>query len=641
MRVRPIHRLLMVACVGLLAAALRASPAAAHAVLVRSDPVDNAVLNESPRQVRLWFTEAISDRFSTVELLDLNGEQVRIASFTRDPQDHTALMLDLPELQPGVYSLSWRVLSEIDAHYTRGLIVFGVGTEVSNAAVAALRPTPSIPLFEVILRWVNFSVLAGLTGGIAVSLFILPRLPIRPETAPEHASLRRRIRKWISWCVLALFAGTLLALYWQAAVARDSFPTGTPLSSIASQLLFASRWGAAWLARVVLLLFMLFLLWLARNEYPSTVQGGMAVAAARRATMITSAALMVCAAGLSLLQVATGHAAAVSPASTASLASDFVHLLTASFWVGGLLALLVGSLPVLLRSRLDRSQLIRDVWRPFSWLAAASVIALIATGVYNTGLQVATLDALLTTQYGRALLGKIALMLVVGFAGLINSIAINPGIVAPLARLFRRSPGWSPLPLRRLPYLMAAEACLGLFVFLFVGYLTASPPARGPEFNPPADALPESLSQQIDDLLVTLSVKPNLPGANVINIRVASTRRPPPAEVLRVITRFTYLDQNMGTITADAEETEPGMYRLGGSYFSLAGPWEVEVAVRRSGLEDRVARFEWMVASPAARPVVISARPLGPITTGVALGLLALLLGAAAILLVRNGLTHS
>jgi copper transport protein len=232
-------------------------------------------------------------------------------------------------------------------------------------------------------------------------------------------------------------------------------------------------------------------------------------------------------------------------------------------------------------------------------------------------------------------------MLLVGCAGLVNSLAINPALAAPIAKLFHRAEAWPPLPLRRLPYLMAVEAGLGLFVFLFVGYLTASPPARGPEFNPPAEALPDSLSQQVEDLLVSLSVKPNIPGANVINIRVASTRRPPPAEVLRVITRFTYLDLDLGTVTADAEETEPGMYRLGGNYLSLAGPWEVEVAVRRRGLEDSVARFEWMVASPAARPVMVSAKPLEPVTTAAALGVLALLLGAATIVLIRKGLARS
>jgi copper transport protein len=638
---RPINQLLLAICAGLLAAMLSASPAAAHAVLVRSDPADNASLSESPRQIRLWFTETISARFSTAELLDVNGDPVRISSIARDPQDATSLVLDLPELPAGIYSLSWRVHSEVDAHYTRGLIVFGVGAEVSSAAFTAARPTPSIPLFEVILRWINYSVLAGLTGGIAVSLFILPRLPDRPETRLDFGALRRRVRKWIFWCLIALIAGALLALFWQAVAARDSLPAGTPLSSILSQLLIASRWGAAWLARGVLLLFMVFLLWISRDEQPSEGPGAAGGAATMRSTLITSAVLMICAAGLTLLQAATGHAAAVNPGSAASLASDFIHLMTASFWVGGLLALLVGSLPVVLRSRQDRSELLRTVWRPFSWLAAASVLALIATGIYNTGLQVASLDALLTTSYGKALLGKVALMLLVGCAGLVNSLAINPALAAPIAKLFHRAEAWPPLPLRRLPYLMAVEAGLGLFVFLFVGYLTASPPARGPEFNPPAEALPDSLSQQVEDLLVSLSVKPNIPGANVINIRVASTRRPPPAEVLRVITRFTYLDLDLGTVTADAEETEPGMYRLGGNYLSLAGPWEVEVAVRRRGLEDSVARFEWMVASPAARPVMVSAKPLEPVTTAAALGVLALLLGAATIVLIRKGLARS
>ena len=47
-----------------------ANPVLAHANLVRSDPQADAVLEASPRELRLWFSEAPELRFSDVQLLD-------------------------------------------------------------------------------------------------------------------------------------------------------------------------------------------------------------------------------------------------------------------------------------------------------------------------------------------------------------------------------------------------------------------------------------------------------------------------------------------------------------------------------------------------------------------------------------------
>ena len=218
------------------------------------------------------------------------------------------------------------------------------------------------------------------------------------------------------------------------------------------------------------------------------------------------------------------------------------------------------------------------------------------TGIYNTGRQVASIDALLTTFYGQSLLSKIGLMLLMGSVGLMNAMLLHDRVAAPLAKLLRRPAGWTPLSLQRLPQLVLAEMSLGLLVILFVGLVTSAPNPNGPEFAPfDEDAVLGMVSTTVEDLLISFSAKPNRPGQNVFLIRAASSRRPAPAEVLRVIARLTYLDEEIGTITVDAQEIDEGQYHIGGSYFSLAGKWHVEVAVRRQGVEDTVAQFDWVV----------------------------------------------
>jgi copper transport protein len=309
--------------------------------------------------------------------------------------------------------------------------------------------------------------------------------------------------------------------------------------------------------------------------------------------------------------------------------------------VGGLLALIVGVIPVLRRNRAEFTPLVKATWGSYGKYAALSVGVVFASGLYNTGRQIASLDALLTTLYGQLLLSKVGLMMVVGLFGMLNSMMLHPQLAAPLARLFHRPQGWTPMALKRLPYLVLVEFSLGFFIFLFAGMLTSTSPARGPEFAPSTRDLPNSLSQGVDDLLVSFSAQPNQPGENLITVRAVSTRRPAPAPIMRVILRFTFQGQDLGTSSLDAVEIEPGVYRVGGSSLSMTGAWKVQVIVRRKGIEDSIAAFNWTVASPGpARARLVSNQPWGNslgIAAGIILvGILSLAVGIRVVLQPRN-----
>ncbi len=641
----------LVAILATLVVAVVPPVALAHATLVRSDPADNAILAEPPREVRLWFSETISPQFSGAQILDVTGRTVVVNNVRVEPAENL-MILALPDLPFGLYSVRWRVLSEADGHFTQGLLVFGVGEGIDPTSAVVVETETLVPPLEVLLRWLNFTVLLTLVGSVAVAYLVLT--PVRSLTDVEESI--NAVRRAAQGRVLALAtgsAGLALAvgvglLLWQVSVLLETLPEGASIGGVGWQLLSRTRWGMLWLARQGILLFLLGVLF---QLYRAAAGGQPLREASHRgrgaegnfsspllprslAPLLHFAILLLLA--LLTMQALTGHAAALTPHTTLAVAVDVLHLLAASLWVGGLLALLVGLLPLTQRGRSrDRADFVALMWAgwgPFSRLAALSVGLLVATGLYNSGRQVASVDALIATLYGQALLGKIGLMLAVGALGLLNSMLLHPRLAALLASWLRRPPSWTPVPLHRLPALLLAEAGLGLLVLLVTGLVTAAPPARGAEFEVAAEEIPTLLSQTVDDLLITFSAKPNRPGQNVFAVRAVSTRRPPPAEVMRVILRFTFLGQEMGRASVDAVEIEPGLYQVGGNYLSLAGTWQVQVVVRRRGIEDRVAQFNWVVAPPGpARPVVISNRSLEPLLT-IAAGVIGL------ILLVMGGL---
>ncbi len=615
--------------------------AQAHATLLRSDPTDNAVLVEPPAEARLWFSEAISTQFSSAQILDINGHVVRHLSLEVEPAERL-LILTLPNLQPGLYSIRWKVLSEADGHFTQGLLVFGVGEGVDPDQVIAPASESSLPLPEVWLRWLNFSALMTLVGAVVVSLTVLAS----PAQGNRQTAVTL-VRRVAQQRTLALAAGMsglawlvgLGLLVWQVTTVLAILPEEASFWGVAWQLTSQGRWGQFWLARqVILLALVAILFWLYRTRGETR--------RCRTGARLNASALLPLFVGLLLvallsLQALTGHAAANSPHTAMVVLVDVIHLLAASVWVGGLLALLVGFWPLFHHEQGRLPLLMRSIWLPFSSLAAVSVGLLVITGLYNTGQYVASVDALLTTPYGQVLLGKTGLFLAVAMGGLLNSMLLHPHLAAPLAWVLRRPQGWTPLSLDHLPRLALVEGSLALLVVLATGGVTASAPARGPEFEVVAEEIPDFLSQTVDDMLITFSAKPNRPGQNLLTIRAVSTRRPPPAEVMRVIVRFTFLAEDFGRISADAVELEPGLYQLGGSQFSLAGAWQVQVAVRRRGIEDTVAQFAWVVAPPGPpRPTLVSKRSLQPLLNGAAVGFSLLLAMASLVWLSQKHLAR-
>src|SRR5689334_22626903 len=94
------------AALGLLLALLALAPvgpaaslipiASAHAVLVRSDPADHAVLQAPPSSVRLWFSEEINPLTSRTVVVDPANRQVDRGDSHRESSDNTELEVSLP-----------------------------------------------------------------------------------------------------------------------------------------------------------------------------------------------------------------------------------------------------------------------------------------------------------------------------------------------------------------------------------------------------------------------------------------------------------------------------------------------------------------------------------------------------------------
>ena len=108
-------------CVVFVAAS--AAAAAAHMAVRKTTPEAGAVLSESPRQVRIWFTQSPDPAVSRLRLEGANGP---VALGGATVQDDRSLAAALPsKLEAGTYTVHWRAAGD-DGHTQRGDFAFTV-----------------------------------------------------------------------------------------------------------------------------------------------------------------------------------------------------------------------------------------------------------------------------------------------------------------------------------------------------------------------------------------------------------------------------------------------------------------------------------------------------------------------------------
>ena len=117
-----------IAVLFLLAVATLPVPAHSHAVLVRSTPAARAVLSHPPDRVRLWFNERLEPAFSSVTVWSGSGARMDRQDVRVGPDDPNQLSVTLPALDPGTYTVRFRVLS-VDGHIVEGSFPFTIKTK--------------------------------------------------------------------------------------------------------------------------------------------------------------------------------------------------------------------------------------------------------------------------------------------------------------------------------------------------------------------------------------------------------------------------------------------------------------------------------------------------------------------------------
>jgi copper resistance protein C len=99
--------------------------ALAHSRLVRSDPAARAVLDKAPKELKLWYNEAIEPAFAKVWIVPAQGPQIPLTT-KADPSDQRLIVVTLPDdLPAGPVNIGYHVLS-VDGHTVDDKLIFTI-----------------------------------------------------------------------------------------------------------------------------------------------------------------------------------------------------------------------------------------------------------------------------------------------------------------------------------------------------------------------------------------------------------------------------------------------------------------------------------------------------------------------------------
>ena len=261
-------------------------------------------------------------------------------------------------------------------------------------------------MLHVIIGWVQLICLTFCIGVIVCRLWFFT--PSMEGAFSYRGNFRPGLWKLFCFGLALLIAGSVAGL-----IGRAVEMSGRPVSGIPPVLplvLFKTHYGTVWCVRIGALILM-----------------ALSAAVARYRDTRTFLVLMLFfAVVVSMTSSASGHGADTGDFSVPEM-MDWLHLIAACLWGGGLMVLAVTALPDLTGRREMSAPLIAAVAGRFSALAGITVAMIGITALYNIWSYVGWSAQSWGASYGIIVIAKMAL-----FFGLLNLGAFNRYVSLPL-----------------------------------------------------------------------------------------------------------------------------------------------------------------------------------------------------------------
>jgi len=596
--------------------------ASAHAVLLRSDPAQDAILHVPPDQVRLWFSEALNPTFSTVSVENAaNQQRIDNRDAQLSPDDSSEMLVTLqPHLPPAVYIVIWRSDSNDDGHIEAGSFLYtlarpdGTIPTISSSMASEVTTTGGGNTFT-FLTFFNLLMITLLELGaifwVGALCWLTFVLPPSEDAANEEVEvtgqqvIERFERRFALPLLLLLLLANTGVLLGQALSLSNGAWENAFASSLLVNLVTSGAFGLFWFVRELVIILALRL---ALHQMQFKRRSSHANSSLRWLNLALGLVLFTTIA-------LSSHAAAVRGTLVLpAVIADWLHLVAAALWIGGMMSIAALYVPLLRgHSIAEQARSLLTVLPSYTPWAVAGVILMAVTGPFSATVQLQSWEQLLTTLYGQVLVIKVLLVGLLLMTSAMHVFWLRPHLKREYAKynyaltraedhpitgeadrraklaIYRVSQRekrlatrtrWLTRVLRWEPTGgVAVIVCVGL-MNIFAGTLAPLAPTTAQQQQQAAVQQPFHATMETFDheFTVTLEISPNQLGTNVFTVSIVNPHTDKPVTNVSVDVNTEMLDRDLGVGFVPLKPDGHGQFSGKGD-LALSGHWQIIVQI--------------------------------------------------------------
>ena len=509
-------------------------------------------------EVIVFFSEPVELEFSTIKVLDNNGNQIDNKD-TSHYEDEKSLIVTTSPLEDGVYTVTTKVLSKVDGHLVPGAFLFAVGDVIIDPKL--LENQNSIDLIFYPEAGARFPGIVGQTivlGVVIASLMIWGtqnKQSIKEELEQVQIKHHQKFMSITGIGLMLVFISNILMIAVQTVRLETS-----PIETI------ETYFGTIWLARMIITIVLLGI-WFVLDRKTNVT---------KRIQIPMLVAMLVLISTSSLI----GHGAASGE--TPALILDYIHNLVAAVWIGGIFYFVFTLLPSLSKLKEESREKMSLALIPrFSIAFIISIGIVIITGPLLMWFLESDVGLITESVYGQLIILKITIASVM--------VALGGFFQFRVQRTAEKNFQTGKINVhKKLRRSLKVDAALGVVLLGVVALLTNGTLPEG-EFR---DASAQEIIYGFKTIEFTenakfeIQITPFSSGINTILVQVSDFNNNPIYDANAIKVKMSNPSKNISPIEIPMEITKeenniPIEFQ-GELTFGFSGEWQLEIESQRT-----------------------------------------------------------
>ena len=509
-------------------------------------------------EVIVYFSEPVELNFSTLKVLDNNGNQIDNKD-TDYYQDEKSLIVTTSPLEDGVYTVTTKVLSKVDGHLVPGAFLFAVGDAIIDPKLLDNQNSAELIFFPE--AGARFPGIVGQTivlGVIIASLIIWGtqnKQLIKEELQQIEITHHQKFMSITGIGLMLIFISNILMIAVQTVRLETS-----PIEAI------QTNFGSIWLIRMAITIILLGIWFGLDRKKILTKKNQIPMLIAMLALIATSSLI--------------GHGAASGE--TPALILDYIHNLVAAVWIGGIFYFVFTLLPTLSQLKeINREKMSLALIPRFSIAFVISIGIVIITGPLLMWFLESDVGLITDSVYGQLIMVKIAIAAIM--------ISLGGFFQFRIQKNAEKNIQTQKISVhRKLKRSLKLDAALGVILLGVVALLTNGTLPAGEIQNAEAQEIIYGFQtvEFTDNAKFDIQISPFSSGVNTILVKVSDFDNNPIYDSNQIKVKILNPSKNISPIEIPMQITKednniPVEFE-GELTFGFSGEWQLEVESQRT-----------------------------------------------------------